>query len=204
METRNLRHPPVLEARLAQRHAPHVAPLNRWIDELNVAGPHWTPYFDPADGGIQAQVLLLLESPGPQASHSRFVSLDNDSGTSENLRCLVHVAGLSRSRIAIWNTVPWQMSAGGVVTPSEADVRAAVPLTHQLLSLLPDLRAVVLVGRKAERGWRQVGRPDLPAFACPHPSPQNFVSRPDAAINALTKLVAAAQWAKTGVRSAPA
>ncbi|GAA5533812.1 hypothetical protein Dalu01_02220 [Deinococcus aluminii] len=175
---------------MAQVFASHVAPLNRWVEMERAESGRWIPYFDPADGGMAAQVLLLLESPGPVVSRTRFVSMDNPDGTAENLRCLLHLSGLRRRDVLMWNAVPWQMSEGGVVTPRPAQYAEAAPLTRQLLSRLPRLQTVVLVGRHAERAWPLVGSP-LSTLACPHPSPQNFVSRREAAAQALGTLVEA-------------
>ncbi|WP_102127190.1 uracil-DNA glycosylase [Deinococcus planocerae] len=194
MQTRSLGFPDVLRARLDQRLAPHVAPLNGWVDVLSAE--RWTPSLDPADGGVGARVLLLLESPGPTASLTGFVSLDNPNATAENLTCLLHLAGLPRRQVAVWNAVPWQMSAGGVVAPVRAQYAEAAPLTRHLLSLLPELRAVVLVGRHAQSAWPHVGSP-LPTFACPHPSPQNFHTRRDEAGKALLALLDARRAART-------
>jgi hypothetical protein len=50
------------------------------------------PDFDPLDGGVNAQVLFLLEKPGPMAAEdgkragSGFISRDNDDGTAEAIR----------------------------------------------------------------------------------------------------------------------
>lgn len=189
MQTRSLGLQNVQQARLTRAFDPHVAPLNRWAEGLR-SPERWVPSFDPADGGTGARVLLLLESPGPVVSRTRFVSVDNPDGTAENLRCLLHLSGLRRLDVAVWNAVPWQMSENGVVTPRSGQYVEAAPLTRQVLALLPDLAVVVLVGRHAERAWPLVGSA-LPTLACPHPSPQNFVSRRDSAVRALGTLVEA-------------
>ncbi|WP_194165304.1 uracil-DNA glycosylase [Deinococcus terrestris] len=162
--------------------------MNRWAGERSSRTGQWLPFFDPADGGVGARVLLLLESPGPVVSRTRFVSVDNPDGTAENMRCLLHLSGLRRSDVVLWNAVPWQMSEGGVVTPRPAQYAEAAPLTREVLALLPQLQAVVLVGKHAQQAWLAVQSP-LPAFSCPHPSPQNFNSRREEAAKALTALV---------------
>ena len=186
MQTRLLGHPEERERRRLQLTAPHAAPLADWVSGLRTPG-RWVPDLDPADGGQAARALLLLESPGPAASVSGFVSVDNPGGTSENLLCLLHLAGLRRRDLAVWNAVPWQMSAGGVVAPRPAQYAEAAPLTRELLALLPGLRVVVLVGRHAAAAWPQVDSA-LPTLACPHPSPQNFRARPETALRALEVL----------------
>ncbi|MEF2279935.1 uracil-DNA glycosylase [Deinococcus sp. YIM 134068] len=190
MQTRSLGLPDVRGARAAQRLAPHVAPLNLWVEAQAAASGRWFPALDPHDGGVGARVLLLLESPGPVVSRTGFVSMDNPDGTAENLRCLLHLSGLRRGDVAVWNAVPWQMSENGVVTPRPAQYAEAAPLTRHLLSLMPELRAVVLVGRHAQAAWPEVGS-GLPTLACPHPSPQNFNARWRSAGVALGALVSA-------------
>jgi len=56
------------EARLRDIRLPHVRPLNAFVDALRAAkGPQFhIPYFDPLDGGIQAECLFLPEAPGPR------------------------------------------------------------------------------------------------------------------------------------------
>ncbi|WP_394565080.1 hypothetical protein [Pantoea sp. SGAir0180] len=50
------------EERLAAVTAPHVAALNRWVSGLRQHGVE-LPWFDPADGGTGAGLLVLLQSP---------------------------------------------------------------------------------------------------------------------------------------------
>lgn len=188
METRTLKSEEVGRDRLDRAFQAHVESLNQWTQQIQRESGHRLPYFDPADGGVEARVLLLLESPGPVVSRTQFVSVDNPDGTAENMRCLLHLSGLRRSDVVLWNAVPWQMSENGVVTPRPAQYAEAAPLTREVLALLPRLQAVVLVGKHAQQAWLSVGS-SLPAFPCPHPSPQNFNSRREEAAKALTALV---------------
>src|SRR5882762_7622313 len=61
-----------------------VGPLNRWISTL--CDQHrWMPRIAPTYGGVEAEVLFLLQDPGPgtaQASASGFLSHQNDDGAS--------------------------------------------------------------------------------------------------------------------------
>lgn len=160
------------------------------------------PDFDPESGGIHTEILLLLESPGPKVSHTGFASLDNPDRTAENLSYLLKLAGIGRSRCLLWNILPWQLSAADVVTPTAAQVKAATPATLELLTLLPALRVVVLVGSKAQGGWKFV-LPELscslPTINCPHPSPRYFATDPQAPVRALSALVEARLLAKNAV-----
>jgi hypothetical protein len=69
---------------------PSTQPLRAWREELlsrrsrrepDVSVPH----FDPAEAGVAARVLVLLESRGPKAdagAGSGFVSVDNNDATA--------------------------------------------------------------------------------------------------------------------------
>ena len=61
-----------LADRLNQLLETHVAPLTKFVDELRAeAGPGaQIPYFDPWDGGVEAEMLFLLEAPGRRAVQS--------------------------------------------------------------------------------------------------------------------------------------
>lgn len=152
------------------------------------------PYFDPESGGIGAQVLMLLESPGPQVSKTMLISADNPDGTAENMSCLLKLASLSRKRILLWNIFPWQLSAESVIVPDKQHLIEAAPATRELLTLLPQLKVIVLVGNQAKAGWEHVGLeidPGIEILHCPHPSPIPFGVNPESAVKALSVLVQA-------------
>lgn len=199
MQTRTLGDEAVKSARLARLQEPNIAPLTVFAERIrrtsNPHEPYWAPCFDPKSGGTGAQVLLLMESPGPKVSQTGFVSLDNPDGTAENLSCLLKLAGLPRAKVLLWNIFPWQLSAEKVVMPTDDHLLEAVPATLELLSVLPQLRVVVLVGARAQRGWLHVKGHLASAPAtlnCPHPSPQNLAARPQQAARAIEALAEAA------------
>lgn len=173
---KTLADPRVRAARLAALTAPHVAPLTSFAAEIrSKAGPRAAvPDFDPLDGGIHAECLFLLEAPGPRAVKSGFVSRNNPDETAKNWFELQREAGLARERTILWNVVPWYIGSGQRIRPAEtADINAGLPYVEELLALLPRLRVVALVGRKAQRAEPVVRQmsPDLRVFAMPHPSP---------------------------------
>ena len=43
------------------------------------------PDVDPLDGGVNARLLILLETPGPRVLGTGFVSRDNPDGTAANM-----------------------------------------------------------------------------------------------------------------------
>jgi uracil-DNA glycosylase len=152
------------------------APLTDFVEELRLeAGPNsHIPYSDPWDGGIDAQVLLLLEAPGPRAALSGFISRNNPDETAKNFYELTQAAGLERKSTVVWNVVPWYIGSGQRIrAATTTDLQAGLRPLPRLLALLSELRVVVLIGRKAERAAPGIAQtsPGLKLPACPHPSP---------------------------------
>jgi len=168
-----------LEARADRRrelYEPHVAPLTRFVESLRVqVGPEAAiPYFDPWDGGVSAEVLFLLEAPGAKAVTSEFVSRNNPDETARNFFELNAAAGIPRNRTVAWNIVPWYIgSATRIRAANRSDILRGLESLTELLPLLPELRAVVLLGHKAEAAAELITqlRPVLRLFRSPHPSP---------------------------------
>ena len=163
-------------SRLLQLHEAHVAPLTALVEQLRTeVGPEKrVPYFDPWDGGVTAQVLFLLEAPGSKAIESGFVSRNNPDETAKNFFELSQRAGIERKMTLMWNAVPWYRKG----PPTNAELKSSLSQLDRLFQLLGGLRAVVLVGKKAQslETYLKQSRPDLRQFSCPHPSP-TFVNR---------------------------
>lgn len=119
-------------------------------------------------------MLFLLEPPGPKPPATGFVSRDNPSPTARNLRRFLAKAGIARERTAVWNAVPWYIGTGRKIRAAGgADVKEGAVHLRQLLPLFPQLRAVVLVGRKAQSAQHVVERlTDASVFTMLHPSNQ--------------------------------
>lgn len=170
-----------LEMRLSQINEAHIAPLSQFVRQLrDRMGPDAAiPYFDPWDGGVEAEVMFLLEAPGPKARNSGFVSMNNPDETAKNFFEIGREAGIDRKRTVTWNTVPWYIGSGARIRPANsADIAAGIESLAELLQLLPKLRAIVLVGSKAQKaeGYIRVIAPHLKIFTSPHPSPM-FINR---------------------------
>lgn len=122
-----------------------------------------------------------MEAPGPQAVKSGFVSRNNPDLTARNMTELLRDAGISRSQTALWNIVPWYVGTEERIRPvTRCDLRRAETYLAALLPLFPELRVVVLVGRKAEAGWKASRlSPSMPVVATYHPSPLVFHTSPD-------------------------
>ena len=160
------------EGERARRQAllaePHVAPLAALARALEAERKDTiVPMPDPLDGGVEASILFLLEKPAKLSSGSRFISRDNASNGARTLRVLMAQAGVPREAALIWNAVPWW---NGTAKVTGEEVRAGAGALDRLLALMPSLRAVVLVGRKAERAWALSGGAAVPVFVSAHPS----------------------------------
>lgn len=146
--------PAEVARRLEAIDKPHMRPLNRLRERiLEAMGPEFeTPNFDPSDGGIAAELLILLEAPGSKAVGSHFVSRNNPDPTARNMNALLREAAIPRSRTLLWNVVPWYIGSGKKIRAADSsDLRSAQPWTRELIELLPRLKVVVLAGQKAQR-----------------------------------------------------
>lgn len=188
-----------VDARRGALTQPHVAPLAAFVARLRQQAlcAERIPDFDPLDGGVRAECLFLLEAPGGRAVGSGFVSRNNPDETAKNFFELNREAKLDRNRTVIWNIVPWYVGNGTRIRAvTDEDIKAAEPHLQELLGLLPKLRAVVLVGRKAQRAKATVEKlvPQVTVFKCPHPSPLALNGRSERRLEILDCLRAAAAY----------
>ncbi|WP_129978071.1 hypothetical protein [Rhodococcus sp. Q1] len=156
---RAMRQPSVRADRAAHIYAPHVEPINRLVDTIsNERQVENLPYLDPTFGGTEASVLLMLKAPeadaDPSRSGARFLSLDNDDPVAARIFEACSKEGIDRSSLVAWNICPFPI-VGSV--PNAEELRRATPYNMQLLSLLPELKAVVLLGVPAKSGWKRCG-----------------------------------------------
>jgi uracil-DNA glycosylase len=174
-----LRDPLQQQARMSRIHDPHVAALSHFVDRVRAEGHPHVPYFDPLDGGVQAECLFVLEAPGSRAKESGFVSRNNPDETAKNWLELNVEADIERKRTAIWNVVPWYLGDGSQIRAAKtADIRHGLVYLLQVIEMFPNLRIVGLVGRAAGRVRSQIAHqyPKLTIVEVPHPSP-TFINR---------------------------
>lgn len=181
----------VRERRRAMLTQPHIAPLTAYAARLRQRDSVEVPEFDPLDGGVEAQVLFLFEKPGPmtaaEAGGSGFISRNNDDPTAEATFRFMEQAGIPRRLTVTWNVIPWW---NGTRKVTGKELREGVACVRDLIALLPKLRAVVLVGQKAERARAYLDGTRLKLFVSAHPSPLVRAKHPER-WNAIP-----AQWAK--------
>ena len=153
---------------------PHIAPLTAYAAELRSRNVGVVPDFDPLDGGVEARVLFLFEKPGPMTSEyeertgSGFISRNNDDPTAEATFTFMAKAGIPRSLTVIWNVVPWW---NGTRKVTAHELREGAACVEQLVKLLPNLSAVVMVGDRAARAKQYLETTTLTLIASCHPSP---------------------------------
>ncbi len=173
-----LKDPAERRRRSAMLSLPHMQPLVDYVERMRLAqGPGFDmPSFDPCDGGVRARVLFLLEAPGPKAVGSSFISCNNPDQTARNMNQLLRTAGLQREDVLLWNIVPWYVGSGQKIRPVDReDIAEAAPYLRELIGLLPNLRGIVLVGKKAQSARAVVRRlTSVKIFEAHHPSPQVF------------------------------
>ena len=192
---KSLRDPALLEARRAMADAAHVKPLRSLAQRIAGERGADVPDPDPLDGGVEARLLLLLETPGPSIGCTGFVSRDNATGTAANLFRFLNEAGIARRDTLIWNAVPWVIHAPGALNraPRRSEAAAAEPYLAPLLALLPRLAVVVPAGRFAQAAAAPLStlRPDLPVVPIPHPSPTYVCTSPSVRERILAGLIQA-------------
>jgi hypothetical protein len=180
---RTLRKPEVIAELERMLGARHIEPLSRYVDGLRAKHPDWEfPDFDPLDGGVDADMLFLLEKPGPKTSAtgvrkgSGFISRNNNDPTAEALFNFMVQAGITRKRTVLWNVIPgWNET---IKTTSE-ELRRGVDELRNLLPLLPKVQSVVLVGSKAKMASALIQSMGLRVFTSAHPGPKVRSINPD-------------------------
>lgn len=109
------------------------------------------PCVAPDHGGTNAPVLTVLERPNVTAGESTgLLSVCNPDPLSARQRELMDATGLSMEDITPWNAIPW-FTAEGELTVT----RGAIVLT-EVVKVMPNLRAVLLMGKEAKKAWQLV------------------------------------------------
>ena len=154
---------------------PHVAGLTAYAAKLRERGSVQVPEFDPLDGGTDARVLFLFEKPGPMTAEggrrtgSGFISRNNDDASAEATFDFMQQAGIPRRLTVSWNVIPWW---NGTVRVTKEELREGAIAVRDLIGLLPNLRAVVMVGQKAAAARPYLESTGLMLFTSDHPSPK--------------------------------
>jgi len=154
---------------------PHVRPLMDVVRDLRARGLV-VPNVDPNDGGVDARILVLLETPGPRAVGSGFVSRDNPDPSARNMGKILDEAGFARSDVLLWNVVPYCISTETQSRhATTAHIREAIPACQAFIDCLPKLVAVVFGGRSAQRAQKSLRlQSGVVVFCTFHPGAQSY------------------------------
>jgi len=171
-----------IERRRLMLKEPHVAPLTEWVETLRLHYPAFEiPDFDPMGGGVGADILFVLEKPGPKTSRSGggsgFISVNNDDPSAKASWKFLRDAGIQQARTCHWNIIPYW---DGTLDHTTRDVREGVPYLKSIIRLLPKISVVVLVGGKAQRGEGSLAGMNFKVVTSYHPSPRVRASNPHA------------------------
>lgn len=160
---------------------PHIRPLTAYAARLRERGSGEVPEFDPLDGGVYAQILFLFEKPGRMTANNRgsgFISRNNDDQTAKATFEFMRRAGIRREMTITWNIIPWW---NGTRKVTAGELRSGLDCLEDLIAILQNLRAVVLVGHRAAQAKRylQEKHSCVQVFSSPHPSPLVRARFPD-------------------------
>jgi hypothetical protein len=179
---RTLRSPEACSHRKLMLSEPHVAPLAQYVERMRLANPDWQfPDFDPLDGGVEAELLFLLEKPGPMTSPtgkragSGFISRNNDDPTAENVYNFMLQAGIPRKKTALWNVMPGWNSK---IQFTRSELRNGIEHLREVLPLLPKVTTVVLVGSQARKALPLLQALGMHVFESAHPGQQVYRFNP--------------------------
>ncbi len=169
-----LNDPYEIKRRKGMLNLPHVKRLTQFAAQLREDGYGQVPDFDPLDGGVNARMLFLLEKPGKAGSTSSgIMGRDNATQSCKNMRRFMHDAGIDRQDTIMWNVVPgWN----GTQAIKVGELSRGVEALNRLITLLPKLKIIVCVGRRAQSAEPFVTKPELTFFHSYHPSPNNFAA----------------------------
>lgn len=173
-----------IQSRLARIFEPHISPLTAFVEAIRkeTGLVREIPYFDPLDGGINAKCVFLFEAPGPRAVYSGFISRNNPDESAKNFFELNQQASLPREITISWNIVPWYIGSGTKIRPANKnDIDKGKKYLLKFLSLLPNLRIIVLGGKKAQKAEALITAnfPEISIVKMPHPSPLFVNNAPD-------------------------
>jgi uracil-DNA glycosylase len=116
-------------------------------------------------------MLFLFGKPGPMTDPeggSGFISRNNDATTEAAFR-FMQQAGIARKETVLWNVIPgWNKT----IRIKKGELKQGRLALNALFTLLPRLRVMVLVGRKAAQVKANMEERGFRVFVSHHPSPK--------------------------------
>ena len=178
-EPRSLENPEEITARHKMLEDDHIRPLTQFVEKIrkdkNLSNE--VPFIDPMGGGVNARCLCVLQDPGRKTQVTGLVSRNNPDPTARNIFTFYQEANIPREETIIWNVVPW-------VVKNDKDFWRSfdqgVRYLKELISLLPELKIIILHGNKAKYAKSTIEKevPTLKFIDSWHTSNQSLNSRP--------------------------
>ncbi|MGV9864811.1 hypothetical protein [Rhodococcus koreensis] len=155
-----------------RRYDPSVRAINKYVDKLRSERRVSIPYVAPTYGGVDAQLLTLMQDPGPKtdlanADGSGMICLENVDLSAARQKFFLDEAGISISEIVSWNAYPWPKPH----PQTDRSDRDAAEALRGFLMLTPNLEVVILNGTVARRIWRVLKEIDPACVANISPYP---------------------------------
>jgi hypothetical protein len=139
----------------ARLHEAHIKPITDLVEELSRVGNNgFIPYVAPLYGGINAEVLLIFQDPGPKTQSgtgSGMLCAENDDPTADLFSNCLDAARLDVARTITWNAYPWYINK----SPTASQLEAGLMPLRRLLFELRKVSVVMLMGRRAEDSWKR-------------------------------------------------
>lgn len=147
--------------------------LQEYTEYLREETAQPVPDFDP-DGPLEAaEYLVVLLRPGPRGAATTNVlsPTKNNDQTARNMRELFTEAGWNESKVLFSNICPYADPMGGNAKPKADEIRQGTVFLRQLVNLLPNLKAVVLMGLDAQKAAKELRSTGIKVICTYHPSP---------------------------------
>ncbi|ETT24128.1 Uracil-DNA glycosylase superfamily [Rhodococcus rhodochrous ATCC 21198] len=145
---------------LRRRGDAHVGDLNEFVDKLRLQYPdRFVPYVAPTFGGVNARLLALFQEPGPKTvpanGGSGMLCIDNDDRTAARHKAFLAEYMIDICDVVSWNAYPWLSPDTGKNRSVEEELAATRALSR-FLTMLPNLKVVMLHGHVARNAWRRL------------------------------------------------
>jgi len=162
-----------ISERIQLLNQPHMVKLNELVERLRLKHPDcFVPDFDPLDGGINSEVLFLLEKPGRKTDKryggSGFISRDNNDSTAKATKLFLEEADIDRNKTILWNLIPTWNRTRNI---NKEETVLGFKYFEELLSILNQVKVIVLVGNKAQKARKFIDTKKYHIVESFHPSP---------------------------------
>lgn len=133
---------------------PHHKQIRALVRQIRRKQRAAVPDVDPVGAGTAADVVVVLQNPGPGALESGLLSLQNRDPTTANQLRLFAAARLPLEICLWWNAIPWDLEGRDL---NAADCARGAGYLRQLVELMERPPIVVACGNVAHEVCRRAG-----------------------------------------------